>query len=120
MQKFLHNWRSIIHIKIIVTLMRNLSFGFCFLLYMFIIFFLLFFLHMQDNEQQIAEMKKISSFFFFYYKLVLNLFVNENGPKTSKTTFSIEVCFFMYILNTFYRNPRTRICLMVLLGTQKL
>lgn len=75
---------------------------------------------MQDNEQQIAEMKKISSFFFFYYKLVLNLFVNENGPKTSKTTFSIEVCFFMYILNTFYRNPRTRICLMVLLGTQKL
>lgn len=73
--------------------MRNLSFGFCFLLYMFINFFLLFFLPMQDNEQQIAEMKKISSF-FFYYKLVLNLFVNENGPKTSKTTFSIEVCFF--------------------------
>lgn len=71
--------------------MKNLSFGFCFLLYMFIFFFLLFYLPMQDNEQQIAEMKKISSFLFITNCIqVLIHFVNENGPKASKTTCSIE------------------------------
>lgn len=54
-------------------------------------FFLLFYLPMQDNEQQIAEMKKISSFLFITNCIqVLIHFVNENGPKASKTTCSIE------------------------------
>lgn len=40
--------------------------------------------------------------------------------KLAKLHVALKFVFFMYILNTFYRNPRTRICLMVLLGTQKL
>lgn len=37
--------------------------------------------------------------------------------KLAKLT--LKLVFFLSILNTFYWNPRTLICFMVLLGTQK-